>query len=137
MKHLLATLAVLLLPTGLWAEDSKFVNYDAYAAFVDQNIMSRDFIPLINRLGGRDEYTPEQITGVNSQLLAAMPYDFTGAAILKQEKLGGGFIREIRAYWNDRDSYVYYYGLLHENGEQLVVVKFYLNTNSDKIFDKF
>ncbi|SLN39995.1 hypothetical protein TRL7639_02055 [Falsiruegeria litorea R37] len=137
MKRISFVLALLLCPVFAWAEDSRFDSYDAYVRFIDDKIMSRDFIPLISNMGGKDEYTPEQMRGVNGQLLNAMPFDFTGTALIKKVDLGNGFSQEMRTYWNDRTSYVYFYAFLHQTDDDLIVLKFNLNTNSEKIFSKF
>ncbi|GAB5438570.1 hypothetical protein [Falsiruegeria mediterranea] len=137
MKLFSFVLTLIFLPFVAWAEDSRFDSYDAYERFIDDKIMSRDFIPLINNMGGKDEYTPEQMRGVNAQLLNAMPFDFTDTALIKRVDLGNGFSQEMRAYWNKRTSYVYFYAFLHQTEDDLIVLKFNLNTNSEKIFGKF
>ena len=90
--------ALISLPAAVSAQqrDSVFASYEAYAAFVDRHIMQRDFIPLIQVLGGRDEYTPEQLRGVNTQLLHAFPRDFTDVAVFRETDLGNGFRQEAR-----------------------------------------
>ncbi|SDC06514.1 hypothetical protein [Ruegeria marina] len=128
---------VLLSPASASAEDRVFASYDEYAGFVDEKIMWRDFVALINSLGGEDEYTEAQLNATNAQLLNAMPFDFTGSAVLKRVELTPDFSQEMRVYWNRQKSYVYFYAFLHRREEGLVVLKFNLNTNSDNIFDKF
>lgn len=116
--------------------DSVFVDYDAYADFVDSHIMTRDFIPLIQTLGGRDEYTIEQLQGIRNQLLGAWPNDFTGKSVFRQEDLGGGIRQEGRVYWTG-EYYAYYYAVLHERDDELVVINFYLNTSITEIMARF
>lgn len=137
MKLISFALALVLLPYVAWAEDSRFNSYDAYVRFIDDKIMSRDFIPLITNMGGKDEYTPEQMRAANTRLLSAMPFDFADTALIKEVDLGNGFSQEMRAYWNNRDSYVFFYAFLHQKEDELIVLKFNLNTNSEKIFNKF
>ncbi|WP_164658972.1 hypothetical protein [Tropicibacter sp. Alg240-R139] len=137
MKLISYALALILLPMAAWAQDSRFDSHDAYVRFIDNKIMSRDFIPLITQMGGRDEYTPEQMNSANARLLNAMPFDFEETALIKKVDLGNGFSQEMRAYWNNRTSYVFFYAFLHQNTDELIVLKFSLNTNSEKIFDKF
>lgn len=126
-----------LIPALANAEDRVFGTYAEYARFVDAKIMSRDFVSLINSLGGEDEYTEAELKATNAQLLNAMPYDFTGSAVLKRVELTPDFSQEMRVYWNRQKSYVYFYAFLHRREEGLVALRFNLNTNADKIFDKF
>ncbi|GAA6165289.1 hypothetical protein NBRC116590_29930 [Pelagimonas sp. KU-00592-HH] len=130
-------LAALLLPLPALAEDSVFDSYDAYANYVDESIMNRDFVPLVQQLGGRDEYTREQLAEVNAQLLRAMPFDFTKMTILKREDYGNGFSKELRAYWSEELNYSYFYAFLHDRGEKLIVLRFALNTNEEELFKRF
>lgn len=128
-----------ILPETLRAQeqDSQFANYKAYAAFVDRHVSSRDFVPLVLRLGGRDEYTKEELAQANTRLLTAMPYDFDHAAVLKRVPLENGFFQEARVYWNDRLGYTYFYALLHQQPTRIVVLRFSLNTSSDAILELF
>ncbi len=137
MKLISIALVLVLLPFVAWAQDSRFDSHDAYVRFIDDKIMSRDFIPLITEMGGKDEYTPEQMNAANARLLTAMPFDFVDTALIKTVDLGNGFSQEMRAYWNNRSSYVFFYAFLHQKADELIVLKFNLNTNSEKIFDKF
>ena len=136
LRRLFACL-FLMLPAPALAQESIFTDYDDYMRFVDSHIMGRDFVPLVLRLGGRDEYTDEQLNAVNVQLMNAMPSDFSNSAVLKRVKLGSGFSQEARIYWNDQLSYTYFYALLHDQPGGLVVLRFTLNTNADAIFSKF
>lgn len=135
-RRLIACL-FLAMPLPALAQDSVFSNYDDYMRFVDSHIMARDFIPLVLRLGGRDEYTDEQLNAANVQLMSAMPRDFSNSAVLKRVKLSNGFSQEARVYWNDQLGYTYFYALLHDQPDGLVVLRFTLNTNIDAIFSKF
>lgn len=128
---------VICLSGPVWAEDSVFDSYDEYTRYVDSHIMARDFVPLVLRLGGRDEYTNEQLESVNVQLMSAMKQDFSNSTVLKRVKLGSGFTQEARVYWNDQLGYTYFYALLHDQPGGLVVLRFTLNTSSDAIFSKF
>lgn len=116
--------------------DSVFASYDDYARFVDEKIMTRDFVPLVQVLGGRDEYTAEQLAGVNAQLLNAMPVDFTSVTVFRETDLGGGVRQEARMYWTG-ELYAFYYAILHDRGDEIVVVNFTLNTSVTEIMSRF
>jgi len=137
MRLIYILFTLFFLPISVVAQDSRFASYDAYVQFIDDKIMNRDFIPLITTLGGKDEYTPQQMQALNAQLLSVRPYDFTDTAVMKKVDLGKEFSQELRVYWNDRNSYIYFYALLHETNGSLIVLSFNLNTTSEKIFSRF
>lgn len=116
--------------------DSVFASYEDYARFVDEKIMTRDFIPMIQVLGGRDEYTAEQLAGLNAQLMSALPVDFTGVTVFRENDLGGGVRQEGRMYWTG-EVYAFYYAVLHDRGDEVVVVNFTLNTSITEIMSRF
>ncbi len=123
-------------PASAQQRDGVFASYAAYAAFVDQRIMSRDFIPLIKSLGGRDEYTEEQLIGVNAQLLTAFPVDFSNVSVFRRQDLGNGVSQEARLYWTG-ENYAFYYAILHQRGDELVVLNFKLNSSVEPIMKSF
>ncbi|MCZ4257587.1 hypothetical protein O4H53_18715 [Sulfitobacter sp. G21635-S1] len=116
--------------------DSLFADYEAYAAFVDRHVMRRDFIPLIQRLGGRDEFTPEQLAANQRQLEGAWPRDFVKVSVFKEIDLGGGIRQEGRIYWTGT-SYAFFYAMLHQREDDLAVITFLLNSSSKPIMDRF
>ena len=132
-------LVLLALPTLSTAQqrDSVFASYEEYANFVDSRVTGRQFIELIQVLGGRDEYTPEQLRGADQRFRAIYPHDFRHGTVTKQTDLGNGFGQEMRVYWDDGTGYIYFYALLHNRGDSLVVIKFTLNSNVDKVLEKF
>ncbi|MEW2913596.1 hypothetical protein [Leisingera sp. JC11] len=137
MRKFLAAVLLAACPGFALAQDSIFKSYDAYERFVDTVIKERDFKQLITRLGGRDEYTPEQLQSAQQQLLAIYPRDFTGSGVAVRQELMNGFRKEVRVYWNEEVlNYCYYYAFLHDRGDSIVVLKFDLNTNSDVVFGK-
>ena len=137
MRHLLACLFLIAPFTAAAQErDSVFSSYSAYADFVDKKIMSREFVPLVLSLGGRDEYTPEQLNGVNTQLMAAFPVAFRNKTVFHETDLGGGMRQEARAYWSG-EHYAYFYALLHERGNDIVVLNFLLNSSLSAVTEKF
>ena len=117
-------------------QDSIFEDYDDYASFVDQHIMARDFAPLILRLGGRDEYNSEELAATNANLRRAWPTNFENVSTFRAEDLGGGLRQEGRLFWND-SSYAFFYALLHQREDSLVVISFHLNSNSQKVLERF
>jgi len=129
---------VLMLPTAALSQqrDSVFSNYQAYSDFVDTMVKKRDFIPLIQVLGGRDEYTTEQLNSVNERMLAVFPLDFENASVFNKRDLGGGVIQEGRIYWTG-EQYAYFYAILHIRENDVVVINFNLNSSIDTIMAKF
>jgi hypothetical protein len=137
--RILITLVFLLLPTLAAAQqkDSYFKDYEDYERFVDSRIMNRDFIELIQVLGGRDEYTVQQLNGVNQRFLNIYPADFTNRAVVRETELGNGFYQEMRVYWGKKSGYNYFYALLHARDDALVVLTFTLNSDVSKVLDEF
>ena len=137
--RLIAFCLCLFLPAAAAAQqqDSVFDSYEEYAAFVDSRVMSRNFVELIQVLGGRDEYTAEQLRGSDQRFKSIYPTDFTRATLAKVVDMGGGFRQEMRIYWNDRNSYVYFFAFLHNQGDKLIVIKFTLNSNVNEILSQF
>lgn len=133
---LAASAVTLSAPAQAQQADSIFDDYASYAAFVDEHVMNRKFIPLIQVLGGRDEYTIEQMNGINGQLLGAWPVDFENVAVFNESDLGEGIRQEGRMYWTGQ-SYAYYYAILHERDGDLMVLNFYLNTSITEIMNRF
>ncbi|MFV2002333.1 MAG: hypothetical protein ACC619_05075 [Paracoccaceae bacterium] len=128
----------LVLPFTAFAQerDSVFSSYQAYGEYVDELIMKRDFIPLIQTLGGRDEYTKEQLAGVNVQLMAAFPVKFKNRSVFREVDLGAGMRQEARVYWTG-ESYAFFYALLHQRANDIVVVNFNLNSSSAAVMSMF
>jgi len=137
MRNLWIALAILI-PLGAQAQqrDSVFASYDEYSTYVDRMIMNRDFIPFIQTMGGRDEYTPEQLAGVNRQLMSVFTVDFENSAVFRAEDLGGGMRREARVYWSG-ETYAFFYAMLHQRTDDLVVVNFNLNSSISDIMADF
>lgn len=133
-------LIVLMLPAIAPAAErtSHFADGAAYASFVDDTLMHRRFADLVQRLGGDDEYTPEEMDSIAAQLAELFPSDFTNSAVLRETDLGGGFRQEARAYWSQPDgNYLYYYALLHDREDGTVVLTFSANTDIDVIMELF
>ncbi|MFT7594438.1 MAG: hypothetical protein ACI8R4_001759 [Paracoccaceae bacterium] len=128
-----------LLPVSALAQqrDSHFESYGSYQSFVDSRIANRDFIDLIQVLGGRDEYTIEQLNGVQNRFMSVYSEDFTSRAVIKKVDLGEKFYQEMRVYWREDGGYVYFYALLHDRGDTLVVLTFTLNSDVSKVLAEF
>jgi len=128
-----------LLPLSATAEqrDSFFQDYQDYARFVDSHIMNRDFIEMIQVLGGRDEYTIEQLNGINQRFINLFPVDFSSSAVVRKTDLGNGFSQEMRAYWGNNAGYNYFYALLHARDDGLVVLTFTLNSDVSEVLNEF
>ena len=117
--------------------DSVFEDYADYDAFLDAHIMGRDFGPLILRLGGRDEYTTEELGGIVGNFTRIYPTDLTGKIVFNQEAMGDGMRREARGYYNDK-SYIWFYAIMHQRPEGgLVIINFRLNASIGPIMQAF
>ncbi len=139
LKRITAIFLMLLLPISVAAQqrDSYFDDYDAYVRFVDDRVMNRDFIDLIQVLGGRDEYTTQELNGLQGRFVSIYDVDFTGKATVKVTDLGNGFFQEMRIYWSENGNYIYFYAMLHDRPDALVVLTFTINSDVGKILAKF
>ncbi|MFC6584146.1 hypothetical protein [Sulfitobacter aestuariivivens] len=84
---------------ALAQDESIFADYDAYDAFVNERIMAREFVPLLLRLGGRNEYTDEEIEENQAQMRQIWPVDFKRVTVFREVDLGGGVRQEGRLFW--------------------------------------
>ncbi len=123
-------------PVTAQDRDSRFTSYETYAEFVDTHIRARKFKALILRLGGRDEYTIDQLNQIQGQFVDIYSRDFTDSAVLKEETLGPGFKTEVRAHWGP-SGYVWYTAFLHETRTELVVINFRLNSNAPEVLGAY
>lgn len=124
-------------PGVLAAQDSLFTSYEDYETYVNKHMMSRDFIPLILRMGGRDEHTQEQLAGFQRQFDGIYRRDFENTAFFKKVKLSEQFEQEARVFWVNPTTYIYYYALLHHRGTEVVVMEFLINSSPKPILDRF
>lgn len=115
---------------------SVFADFDSYESFVIDRISDRDFVDLVIGLGGGDEYTPGQLAAVDADLRRAFRRDFENHALMKAVKMEEGFREEARAFWTGQ-QYGYFYALLHDRGEDFVVLRFELNTSVSYILGQF
>lgn len=116
--------------------DSVFASDQAFHSFVDNHVGRRDFIPLIQKLGGRDEYTMEQLQGLQQQFTAIYPTDFSHRATVRTRQLENGFREEIITYWTDL-AYIWFYAITHQREDGLVVINFALNSSYDAVAQRF
>lgn len=138
MTRFFFILTALLLPVLASAQQiSFFPTFAAYEDYVDGQVMSRDYIPLVKRLGGGDEITDEQLGNLQRQFDFIYQEDFENVAILKTVTLENGFEQEARAYWTDLTGYLFYYALLHRREDGVVVIEFVLNSSVKAIMARF
>ena len=132
----LVAICAFTLPASAQEKDSFFADYSAYANYTDRMVMARNIAQLIERMGGRDEYTKEELQNLSSNFERLYPNDFTDSAVFRKEDLGGGLMQEGRMYWIE-DSYVYFYIALHQREDALVVVNMYFNSSLNEVMARF
>ncbi|SDW41091.1 hypothetical protein SAMN05444358_101748 [Ruegeria halocynthiae] len=135
MTRILTFVAVLLCAMPVLAQE--FSSYEEYQNFLDKKMKNREFSTVIRDLGGADEYTEHQLDRAQAQLRDVVPFYLTDTGIIKRVELENGFSQELRGYWNDKNSYIYFYALLHERDYDFVVVQFYINTSPEELFTRF
>lgn len=124
-------------PLAALAQDGIFADRAALDTFVNNNLMTRNFVPVIQQLGGRDEYTTEQLNGINTQFLNIYRADFGHVSTVRERRLGDGFHEEIRAYWTDDAGYLWLYLLTHQRASDVVVLSFKMNSSAAAVFERF
>ncbi|MDQ2088603.1 hypothetical protein [Marimonas arenosa] len=133
---LAVSLAVVPLRTTAEERDSLFTDYADYSAYVDRMLTTRAWADFILRMGGRDEYTPQQLTKIAADFDAIYPAAFTQRTLFREVDLGGGIRQEARAYWNG-GSYLFYYAILHQRDDALVVLNFSMNSKIEPVMARF
>ena len=135
MKRIFLLLVFVCLPHGAMAQeqDSIFADHSAYDDYVDKMLTTRQWITFVQKMGGRDEYSPEALTKIEGQFNSIFPRNFTSRTIFHQEDLGGNIRRESRAFWGG-GRYLFFYAILHERSDDLVVLNFAINTKMNKLW---
>ena len=138
MRFLLFTLLILCLPQLAAAQeaDSQFADYRAYDAYVDKMITTRQWVDFVTHMGGRDEYTAEDLAKIEEQFNRLFPRNFAARTIFREDDLGGGMRREARAYWG-AGRYLFFYAIMHQRNDMFVVLNFTLDTKVEAIMNKF
>lgn len=133
-----AILLAAILPTLVSAQiaDSTFKDYQSFSAYVDEHVKDRKMTELLVTMGGRDEYTKEQMDNIQAQTDRLFPTALDQKTVFHRDDLGGGIYQEARAYWTGK-SYMYLYFLLHEREDALIVLQFAFNSSVGKIMEKF
>ena len=135
---LIFAVTCLALPVAVSAQenDSSFDSYAQYNAYVDRMITTRDWAEFVKRMGGRDEYTEEELAKISSDFNGLYPRAFTSVALFREVDLGGGIRQEARAYWGG-GRYLFFYAILHDRNDGLIVLNFAINTKVERIMAKF
>lgn len=133
--------ALLLLPAAVAAQDdagsdSLFETYADYSDYVDKMLYAHDWKPFVQRMGGRDEYSPQELDKIAADFNGLFPKPFTQRTLFREVDLGGGIRQEARAYWGG-GRYLFFYAIMHERDDALVVLNFSMNTRVDSIMGKF
>lgn len=122
-------------PAQAQVKKSVFESYESYDAFINKTMKARDISAMLTWLGGHS-YKPEEVAQITQNLLRAWPEPFDQGAVFRREDLGNGVWQEGRLYWNEK-SYGYYYAILHEREDGLIVLNFSINTNVREIMERF
>ena len=115
-------------------QDSIFPDRSAMQKYIWETVRDRKFSDLVLRLGGRDEYTTEQLAGVQNQFGQIYPQPFKEAKQVVDKRLENGFRKEIVSFWRGT-SYLWLYLFTHEVDGKLVVINFRMNSRPNPVFD--
>jgi len=104
-----------------------FPSLDAYDDVVSAGLVGGDFMALIGALADLAPLTEQNRINLANEMAATWAGDYTNTALVLREEMENGFTKEVRAFWTDTDNYGYYFGLLHNRGDEVRVLQFGFN----------
>ena len=81
-------------------------------------LTTRDWVAFVKHMGGRDEYSEEELAKIEADFNALYPRPFTSVTRFRVTDLGGGIKQEARAYWGG-GRYLFFYAIMHERDNDL------------------
>ncbi len=130
-----AVLACQPLSASAQIRNSVFASYEDFTTFIDEKIKKRHFGALFQSFGGNN-LSLTDIQKITTQAQKGFPVDFEEVSVMRRQELENGFVQEARAYWVG-DFYAYVYVLLHQRGDELVVVNFTMNAQPGPVMALF
>lgn len=129
LTQTVATLAISLVSAlPATAQDGIFASYDDMRAQLDPLMKARAVDDVLILMGGSDEMTTEQLTGLRRQVESIYSQDFTQIDLIKRNEMGAGWRQELLAYYTGT-AYIYVYMLLHIKDSATVAVNFRFNSD--------
>lgn len=124
-------------PMLAWAQQEPvFGSYEEMRATLDPLMKSREIKRMMLRFGGADEIEQEQLEQLETRVRAIISHDLEHVDMLMRQDMGNGWAQELYAYWGGL-SYIYVYVLLHDRGDEFVVINIKFNTDFDALVANF
>ncbi|MEM6480122.1 MAG: hypothetical protein AAF841_10780 [Pseudomonadota bacterium] len=139
MRYLLTLIFTLgfIAPASAQEPPGLFSTYTDYEDYLVSAAKDRRFGEMLVRLGGGDEYTPEQVAQLQAQLDNIFPRDFDRDDLVVRDPIGNGYFHEIRTVYRAGTlQYLFIYCLLHQRDDALIVLNFAFNTSAQPIFGR-
>lgn len=112
-----------------------FADFETLYEFLDTHLYSRDFLPVLTRLGA-GQVSPADRHRRGQKLQALYPQDFTDRASFRTRGSHSGFNEEIIAYWTGQ-SYLWLYLVTHTQDAGLVVIELQIDSDFSTIAARF
>ncbi|KRS14276.1 hypothetical protein XM53_00640 [Roseovarius atlanticus] len=135
---LLSLLAVSLATPSTAQEppESIFRDYEHMRSVMDDGMMNRKIVMLMRAFGASDEMTTEELQRLEAQVQALFPQPLETVEIVKSEKLGENWTREMYVYYSGID-YIYAFALFHTRPDAVIAVNFKFNTDPMALLAEF
>ena len=116
--------------------ESIFRDYDHMRSVMDDGMMNRDIVKVMRAFGASDEMTAEELASLETRVRSLFPRPLETVEVMKSEKLGAHWTREMYAYFTDI-NYIYAYVLYHTRPDAVVAVSFKFNTDPGALLKEF
>ena len=122
--------------TGQAQEQPVFKDYDEMRSVLDELMMSRQVVRMLNRFGGAEGMSPEESAQMETRMRELFPIDFKHKSVVRVDQMENGWSQEMYAYWTGL-SYVWVSVLIHQRESELVVINIKFNTDFFALIDSF
>ncbi|QFT92994.1 hypothetical protein FIU86_09070 [Roseovarius sp. THAF9] len=116
--------------------ESIFRDYDHMRSIMDDGMMNQKIVMVMRAFGASDEMTAEELQSLEARVKALFPKPLDSVEVMKSEKLGDHWTREMYVYYSGID-YIYAFVLFHTRPEALVAVNFKFNTDPIVLLKEF
>lgn len=105
-------------------------------SIIDEGMMNQKIVMLMRAFGASDEMTADELQSLEAQVKALFPKPLHTVEVMKSEKLGEHWTREMYVYYS-RIDYIYAFLLFHTRPDAVIAVNFKLNTDPIVLLGEF
>ena len=116
--------------------ESVFRDYDHMRSIMDDGMMNQNIVMLMRAFGASDEMTADELQSLEAQVKALFPRPLDTVEVMKSEKLGDHWTREMYVYYSGI-NYIYALVLFHTRPDAVVAVNFKFNTDPIVLLGEF